>query len=107
MYLPTLKEKLQALVTEARKIHSQERDVLIDSLRVIAKLAYWRAELYRGGKHEHVAKKIGLTPDQYFKRLRVAKLAGRFPQAIQHLRDGKACTSHLALIGDKMTEANE
>jgi hypothetical protein len=60
-----------------------------------------------GGKHEHVAKKIGLTPDQYFKRLRVAKLANRFPQAIQHLREGKTCLTHLALIGDKMTEGNE
>jgi hypothetical protein len=54
-----------------------------------------------------VAQKIGLTPDQYFKRLRVAKLASRFPQAIEHLKDGKTCLSHLAMIGDKMTEANE
>jgi hypothetical protein len=60
-----------------------------------------------GGKHEHVAKKIGLTPDQYFKRLRVAKLANRFPQVIEHLKDGKTCLSHLSLIGDKMIEANE
>jgi hypothetical protein len=107
MFHQTLTEKLRELVTEARKIHSEERCVLIDSLRVIARLAYWRAELYMGGKHEHVAQKIGLTPDQYFKRLRVAKLASRFPQALEHLRDGKTCLSHLALIGDKMTEANE
>jgi hypothetical protein len=40
MFHQTLTEKLQDLVTEARKIHSEERGVLIDSLRVIGKLAY-------------------------------------------------------------------
>jgi 23S rRNA maturation mini-RNase III len=107
MAMETLQEKLRKMVIEARKIHAQERSVLVDSLRVIWQLAYWRAELYMGGKHEHVAKKIGLTPDQYFKRLRVAKLGNSFPRAIEHLQDGRTCLSHLALIGDKITEANE
>jgi hypothetical protein len=106
-FIETPQEKLKRLIAEARRIHSQEREVAIDSLRIIGTLAHWRAELYLGGKHEMVAKEIGLTPDQYFKRLRVAKLAQYFPQAIAYLREGRTSLSHLAMIGDKITQANE
>ena len=102
-----LQEKLRNLVLRARQIHAQERNTVIDSLRVIGELATWRAELYRGGKHERVAQEVGLTADQYSKGLRVARLANTFPRAIQYLREGRTCLSHLALVGDKITEANE
>jgi hypothetical protein len=66
-----------------------------------------RAEHFIAGKHEALAKKIGLTPDQYFKRLRVAKLSWYFPKVLDYLKEGKICLSHAALLLPKMTQANE
>ena len=44
MFHEILKEKPQNLVTEARKIHSQERDVLINSLRRVQSTALKQLE---------------------------------------------------------------
>jgi hypothetical protein len=111
MFHQTLKEKLQDLVTEARKIHSEERSVLIDSLRVIARLAYWRAELYMGGKHEHVAKKIDRLTEVLSARGHVPTTVEAIMMAVDKLLDQRdqlrRATKMAAKDAERVVEVRE
>lgn len=95
------------LIQKAKQLHSSEVETVIASIIIIGRLAQRRAHHLYGGRHVDLAKAIGISPDCYFKRLRVSRIVQHYPRCLEYLRAGRVSVSSLSLLSRKITEANE
>jgi hypothetical protein len=101
-----VREKLFELVETAKKIHTQERRITLESVRIVGELDRQNAAVNVGMSSERFAEHIGLTPNQFWKRAQAARVMRSFPQTKAMVESGETEISCLALIAPRITEAN-
>ncbi|MBC7533384.1 MAG: HNH endonuclease [Oligoflexus sp.] len=94
------------LVERAKTIHGQERRITMESVRIVAELDAKSAWHYLGMSVDQLAFSIGLTPSQYYKRLKASKVMKQYPLAQEIFEQGESQISHIAMIAPHLSEAN-
>jgi hypothetical protein len=94
------------MIDEAIALHASERHISRRSAEIVYRLEMRNAAGNIGKSDKAFAIHIGLTPDQYWKRLQAARVLVEFPEAVRMLEAGETRISHLSAIAGKITEAN-
>jgi len=107
MYLYHNDQTLEEFTAEAIALHSAERRITMQSIKVVGDLERSHAHLRLEMSVEEFARHIGLSPAQYWKRARVALMLRCHPAIEKVFIDGEVEFSHLAMITGRITPANE
>jgi len=94
------------ITTRAKALHAEERRITLQSVNIVAELDAKRASFHLGVNVEQLALMIGLTPSQYFKRLKACKIMEQYPDFLTTFEKGETPISHIAMIGNHITPAN-
>jgi len=76
------------------------------SVQVVAELDAKRAWFHLGMSVEQLALHVGISPSQYYKRLKAAKIMDYYPDYLKAFSEGEIQISHIAMIGNRITPAN-
>jgi len=97
---------VQDITTRAQAIHSQERRITLQSVQIVLELDASRAWFHMGITVEQLAIHVGLSPSQYYKRLKAGTILKHYPLALKAFENGETQISHIAMIGNRITPAN-
>lgn len=100
------RQKIEELADQAKNLHERERETSLESHDLVAELLRRNAGGYLFLDTPTLAKRIGLSPDQFMKRSQAAKVVQRFPAFRELLESGQTTVSNLRLIAPRVTEAN-
>ena len=100
-------ERLQDLIRHAQALHKGGGKCLVESVNLIGALHRADAPSRLRRSPVDFAKLIGLTPDQYFKRLRVARCLPFFPLVRKALEHGDISFSQLVVMSSKLSDASQ
>ena len=100
-------KRLADLVIEARHLHAQEQNLVLQSIRLLVQLDRLNAAVNYRMHHEEFAQYLGLTIDQYYKRKRVGQMMRFFPEIVGMLERAETTLSNLVAIAPKLTQANK
>ncbi len=98
--------KIEELADRAKSHHDRERGDTLESVDFVGELIRLNASGYLGLDTRQLAKRVGLTPDQFLKRAQAARVLRRFPAFRVLLAEGQTSLSNLRLIAPRLTEAN-
>ena len=101
-----VRKELADLVDQAKVLHSNEYHLSLESVVLIGKLDCRNASNNLCMSSRQFAKFIGLTSNQYWKRLQAARLVRFFPIALEMVKAGELHVSHLVLLAARATQAN-
>ena len=101
-------EKMEKLIRKTQNLIRQEKTIVLETVLLIGELEYNKAPAYFGFSTEEFAEKVlGLTLNQYWKRVSVARIFQFWPEFIDYIKDNKLTVSHVAAIAGRLTEANK
>jgi hypothetical protein len=101
-----IRKRLRDLVDQARELHLRERQITLESVRIIGELQRYNAHVNLVMTQEQFAARIGLTPNQLWKRAQAARVIRYYPRVEDLVRNGEACISTVALLAPAITDAN-
>jgi hypothetical protein len=102
-----VRESLKALFYRTQSTIAREKEITLEITLLIGMLDRMNAAVnLRIGKREDLAKELGLTPNQYWKRAQAGRVFINFPEFIEMVLEGKTHISHIALLAPKITQAN-
>lgn len=99
-------ERLKGLIDTAKQLHSEERKISLLSVRLVGLLVEQNGAGNSFMNQERFAYFIGLTPNQFWKRNQTFRVLKNFPEFGAMIERGETCASHVALLSNKITEAN-
>ena len=100
-------KRLADLVIEAKHLHAQEQNLVLQSIRLLVELDKLNAAVNYRMHHDGFARYLGLTLDQYYKRKRVGQMMRFFPEIVGMLERSETTLSNLVAIAPKLTQANK
>ena len=100
-------KRLADLVIEARRLHAQEHNLVLQSIRLLVQLGNLNAAVNHRMSPEKFAQYLGLSVDQYYKRKRVGQMMRFFPEITGMLERAETTLSNLVAIAPKLTQANK
>jgi len=77
---------------------------IVHIMEIDGRRLHWRAGF--SNLALYLVERFALSEDQAYKRIRVARVAGFFPQVLTLLRRGETTLTNLALAAPRLTEAN-
>jgi hypothetical protein len=98
--------ELRKIFSEAQQIIKKEKTINIEAILIIGKLKDLNAGPNLNYFESQYIEALGLTPDQYYKRLAAYNAMKVEPALLKMLENGETHVSHLAIIGPRITEAN-
>jgi len=102
-----IRVEIRALAEQATALHMKERKITLESVYIVEKLEHCNASGTLQMKPEEFAKFIGLSANMYWMRLRVARVLRAFPALLKLYEDGETEISHLSMLLNTLTPANE
>jgi len=91
----------------ARRLHLREKSMVLESVKLVYKLYNCNAVNNLGfNDSEKFAAFLGLTIDQYWKRIQAGRTIHHFPVIEDMLKKGETHMSHVVMIAARITEAN-
>ncbi len=100
------RQEVERLVDQARLLHARERDISLESVELVGELLRSNASGYLWLSSEGLARRIGLTSNQFWKRAQAARVLERFPAFREQVANGETSITTLTLIAPRLTEAN-
>ena len=100
------RDGLNGLIATAKSLHADERIISLLSIRLVGLLAEQNAAVNANMSQDSFAHYIGLTPDQFWKRSQAYRVIRKFPQFGAMIERGEAYASHVAMLSNKITDAN-
>ena len=105
---PDVRIKLRELFKRTRETIARERHINLEVVLLIGCLEAENAAVNLGiGKREDLAKRLGLTANQYWKRAQAGRVLFRHPEFIDLITKGETHVSHIAILASKITAANK
>ena len=104
---PNVIEQRLDLIKVAQNLHRVERNISIESVRLVKLFLDMNASVNLNMTSQEFAWHIGLSPSAFWKRAQAARVMDRFPEVTSMLEKGATCISHIALAAPKITEANK
>ena len=98
--------ELRNLFEQTRQVIGSEKKLAHESLLLIGRLDRANAAVNLGIPREEFPGRLGLTADQFSKRLQAARVVQRFPEFLTMLEKAETHIAHLALVAAKITDAN-
>ncbi len=100
------RKHVEELVEKAVKIHTREASISLDSVDIVGELERRNAGGYLLLDTKALARRIGLSPSQFWKRAQAARTLRRFPALRELAMNGRTSVSNIGLIAPKVTPAN-
>ncbi len=100
------RQKVDELVNKAKQLHDHERETSLESVEVVGELLRRNASGYLLISTEDLARRIGLTPNQFWKRAQAARVLERFPAFREQVAQGDTSVTSLAFVAPRITDAN-
>lgn len=104
-FFPT-NDELFIMVDQLVELHRQEKSAMMTSVDTLGELHRGKAEARMRLSPKEFAQLVGLTVDQYFKRLAVYRTLLQFPQLREKWTSGEITFSHIVAMGPRLTLAN-
>ncbi len=100
------RQKIDELVNKAKHLHDHERETSLESVELVGELLRRNAPGYLLVSTEDLARRVGLTPNQFWKRAQAARVLERFPAFREQVVQGDTSVTSLAFVAPRITEAN-
>ena len=97
---------LHGLVRTAQRLHSEERQISLLSVRLVGLLIEVNGAVRSYMNQENFAYHIGLTPDQFWKRGQAYRVIRKYPEFGDVIDAGETGVSHVAMVSSVITAAN-
>ncbi len=94
------------LVNQAKLLHAREREISLESVDIVGELLRRNAAGCLWLSSEDLGRRIGLTPNQFWKRTQAARLLDRFPAFREQVVSGETSITALTIIAPRITCAN-
>lgn len=99
------RQRVEDLADRARELHIKEHSISLESVDLVGALEKYNASGYLMLGCEDLAKRIGLTKNQFWKRAQVARLLRYFPAFRDLVTSGSTTVSNLALVAPHVSQA--
>ncbi len=100
------RQNVDKLVDQAKSLHAREREITLESVDIVGELLRRNASGYLLLSSEDLARRIGLTPNQFWKRTQVARLLERFPAFREQVVKSETSITNLTIVAPRLTPAN-
>ena len=100
------KQRVIELADKAKELHTREKTISLESVDLVGELQKRNASGYLMLMTRDVAKRVGLSPSQYWKRAQAARVFSYFPKVRDLVLASEISVTNVALIAPHLSSAN-